>query len=172
MVTSKQPSLNPGWPDVSEAVRRVMRGNKAKDTAPELKLRSLVHRMGYRFRTHVDYLPGHPDLAFSARYKAIWLHGCFWHSHPGCRYATTPRTRVSYWLPKLAKNRQRDAEHTKQLTEMGWETMVVWECELTNPEEVRTRLRSFLGPQRIVHCSQARALTGRTYPKGSTAASP
>jgi DNA mismatch endonuclease Vsr len=81
------------WHDVSDAIRRTMQSNRGKDTAPERALRSLAHSAGYRFRKHVRGLPGTPDLVFSARRKAIWLHGCLWHSHPGCRFATVPRTR-------------------------------------------------------------------------------
>jgi len=101
--------------------------------------------MGYRFRTHSACLPGKPDLAFAPRRKAIWMHGCFWHSHPGCRFTIIPRTRVEYWAAKLARNCQRDIEHATRLREMGWETMVVWECELRDLEAVKTRLRTFLG---------------------------
>jgi len=134
------------WHDVSEAIRRTMRSNRGKDTAPERTLRSLAHSMGYRFRKHVRTLPGTPDLVFTARRKAIWLHGCFWHSHPGCRFATIPRTRADYWVPKLEQNRVRDARHAARLGEMGWETLVVWECELQDPGRVKGALKRFLGP--------------------------
>lgn len=137
------------WPDVPDAVRRTMKGNKSRDTVPEMSLRSLVHSMGYRFRTHRCGLPGKPDLAFSARRKAVWMHGCFWHSHPGCRFAITPRTRVEYWSAKLARNRQRDIRNAERLREIGWETMVVWECELRDADAVKAHLRAFLGPRRV-----------------------
>jgi DNA mismatch endonuclease Vsr len=136
------------WHNVSEAIRRTMRSNRGKDTAPERALRSLAHCLGYRFRKHVRSLPGKPDLVFPARRKAIWLHGCFWHSHPGCRFATVPRTRADYWVPKLEQNRARDAQHAERLHGMGWETLIVWECELHNPVQVKEALRHFLGPPR------------------------
>lgn len=135
-------------PSVSEAIRRTMRANRGKNTRPEMALRSLVHRAGYRFRIHVRGLPGTPDLVFTARRKVIWLHGCFWHSHPGCRFATTPKTRAAYWIPKLSRNRQRDGEHALLLAGMGWDSLVVWECEMKNPGAVSARMRDFLGPVR------------------------
>jgi DNA mismatch endonuclease (patch repair protein) len=137
------------WPNVSDAIRRTMKGNMGKDTIPELALRSTLHAMGYRYRIHRRDLPGTPDIVFLGRLKAVWLHGCFWHSHQGCRYATTPKTRADYWVPKLVRNRERDAEHLKRLSDMGWKSVVVWECELKDLEAVRTRLRDFLGPNRL-----------------------
>lgn len=164
MSISERTTGRNGWPDVSDAVRRTMRANKSKDTGPEKNLRSLVHAMGYRFSTHSSGLPGKPDLTFTARRKAIWMHGCFWHSHVGCKFAKVPRTRSDYWVPKLARNRQRDTENVKRLHEMGWETAVVWECELRDPGTITTRLRAFLGPQRIVAARPRRrgecAITG------------
>jgi DNA mismatch endonuclease (patch repair protein) len=125
-----------------------MLSNRAKNTKPELLLRSALHSMGFRFRLHGRGLPGTPDVVFAPRKKAVWLHGCFWHSHPGCRYATVPKTRSEYWIPKLARNRARDAEHTWQLHDMGWGSLVVWQCELKDMEAVRGRLKDFLGPPR------------------------
>jgi DNA mismatch endonuclease, patch repair protein len=141
-----------GWPGIPEATRRVMRGNRSKDTAPERLVRSLAHSMGYRFRTHAPGLPGTPDIAFTARRKAIWVHGCFWHRHDGCRFATTPRTRAEYWLPKLARNVARDAFNADAIREMGWQAIVIWECELKDDlDATRTALRNFLGPRRVCH---------------------
>lgn len=123
-----------------------MASNKGKNTKPELLLRSCLHAMGYRFRLHRKNLPGTPDIVFGRRYKVIWIHGCFWHAHPGCRFATTPKTRADYWVPKLARNRERDEQHERMLHEMGWETLTVWECEMGNPAPLRDRLVAFLGP--------------------------
>ena len=142
---SRQPA---GWPDVPDAVRRTMRANKGKDTKPELALRSLLHRAGYRFRIHVRDLPGTPDVVFTARRKVVCVHGCFWHAHPDCRYATVPKTRADYWIPKLERNRERDAEHAIRLRGMGWASVVVWECEMKDPVCVLERLSAFLGPSR------------------------
>ena len=136
------------WPDVADAVRRTMRANKGKNTKPELALRSLLHRAGYRFRIHGRDLPGTPDLVFTARRKVVFVHGCFWHAHPGCRYATVPKMRADYWIPKLERTRERDAKHAIRLREMGWVDAVVWECELKNSMSVLERLSAFLGPAR------------------------
>jgi DNA mismatch endonuclease (patch repair protein) len=146
MTESAHPPSSAAWPDVSDAIRRTMRANKGKNTIPELALRSMVHGMGYRFRVHVRGLPGTPDIVFRSRCKIIWLHGCYWHGHAGCRFATVPKTRVDYWIPKLARNRERDVQHANRLTEMGWQSMVVWECEMKDLEAVRRGLRDFLGP--------------------------
>jgi len=134
------------WPDVSDAVRRTMQANKGKDTRPELALRSMLHRAGYRFRVHGRGLPGTPDLVFSARRKVVWLHGCFWHRHEGCRFATVPKTRTDYWIPKFARNRERDTEHAARLRQMGWRSLVVWECEMRRPDVIGGRVSEFLGP--------------------------
>lgn len=134
------------WPDVPDAVRRTMRANKGKDTKPELALRSLLHHAGYRFRIHGRSLPGTPDVVFATRHRVVLIHGCFWHAHPGCRYATVPKTRVDYWVPKLERNRERDAEHAKHLHVLGWAHAVVWECEMKDPASVMERLSAFLGP--------------------------
>lgn len=136
------------WPEVTPAIRRTMASNKGKNTKPELLLRSSLHALGYRFRVHGKGLPGTPDIVFPKKRKVLWLHGCFWHAHPGCRFATTPKTRAEYWLPKLARNRERDDVHTAKLAEMGWESLVVWECELRDMTAVRDKATAFLGPPR------------------------
>lgn len=136
------------WPDVPEARRNVMRANKSKDTKPELVLRSLLHRLGYRYRLHPKAVPGRPDIAFPGRRKAIFVHGCFWHGHDGCRRANVPKTRTGYWLPKLAANRERDGRKEAELSAMGWQSMTVWECELADPGEAVSKAARFLGPPR------------------------
>ncbi len=133
---------------VSDAVRKSMTANKSKNTKPELMLRSLVHAMGYRYRVHVRGLPGTPDLVFGPRRKVVWLHGCFWHQHPGCSRATTPRSGKISGVPKLARNRQRDIENEDRLRGMGWQTLIVWECELKDRKPFGVRLCRFLGPTR------------------------
>lgn len=144
-------------PDVADAIRRSMRANRSKDTAPELALRSLLHRAGYRFRVNVRGLPGTPDLVFTARRKAIWLHGCWWHAHPGCRHATTPKTRTAFWAEKFARNRQRDAENEQRLRAMRWDTLVIWECEMKDMVTVEGLVRGFLG---IARHTEARPPSG------------
>ncbi len=119
-----------------------------RNTKPELMVRHLLHGMGYRYRLHRSDLPGRPDIVFSSRRKAIFVHGCFWHRHPGCRYAYTPKTRAAFWKRKFERNVARDSMVLGRLNEMGWEAFVVWECELEDPEAVGNRLVRFLDASR------------------------
>jgi len=121
-----------------------MRAIRSKDMQPELKVRSLAHRLGYRFRLHRKDLPGKPDLVFASRRKVIFVHGCFWHSH-NCIVAHIPKSNLAYWLPKLERNRTRDRRNMKDLEASGWQTLVIWECEASDERSVKKRLRSFLG---------------------------
>ena len=116
----------------------------ARDTKPELAVRRLLHRLGYRYRLHRPGLPGTPDICFPARKKAIFIHGCFWHRHDGCRRTTTPKTRTSFWEEKFDKNVVRDRMNMVDLGELGWEAMVVWECETTDLEMLAPRLVEFI----------------------------
>ena len=127
-----------------------MRANKAKDTKPELAVRGMLHAMGYRFRLHRRDLPGRPDIVLPGRRKVVQVHGCFWHQHEGCRRATLPHSRREYWLPKLARNKERDAHAELALAELGWRMTTVWECELARPDNLARRLRAFLGRKRTV----------------------
>ena len=133
------------WADVPDARRAVMRANKAKDTKPEIAVRRTLHAMGYRFRLHRRDLPGTPDIVFPGRRKAIQVHGCFWHQHEGCRRATLPATRRDYWLPKLARNRERDAENNASLVRLGWGVLTVWECEAYDQAKIASKIHDFLG---------------------------
>lgn len=117
---------------------------RSKNTKPEVLLRSLLHRAGYRFRLHRKDLPGKPDIVFPGRRKVILVHGCFWHQHLGCREGRIPGTRQDYWRPKLKRNVERDAAAVEQLRTLGWDVMTVWECEIKNAEPVKDRLRAFL----------------------------
>lgn len=132
--------------DVPDVIRRRMSRIRAKDSKPELAVRRLAHRLGYRFRLHRRSLPGSPDLVFPGRGKVIFVHGCFWHQHQGCRHASLPRTRPEYWLPKLARNVERDGEARAQLEALGWGVEVLWECETTDANALTHRLRAFLEP--------------------------
>lgn len=134
------------WADVSDARRSVMRANKGKHTKPEVAVRKLLHMMGYRFRLHRRDLPGTPDVVLPSKRKAIQVHGCFWHQHEGCPRRTVPATRRDYWLPKLARNKQRDVQAQAQLEGLGWQVMTAWECELADTAKLAQRLRQFLGP--------------------------
>lgn len=117
---------------------------RATNTKPERLVRSLVHSMGYRFRLHRKDLPGRPDLVFPKYRAVIFVHGCFWHRHGGCKYAYTPKSRRDFWLRKFEANTARDRSVVRQLKSSGWKAMVVWECELDSPERVMRRVRRFL----------------------------
>lgn len=121
-----------------------MRRIRAQDTAPEMRVRRLVHRLGYRYRLHRRDLPGRPDLAFPSRKKVIFVHGCFWHRHPGCSRTRTPKSRVSYWEEKFRSNVARDVRKQAELRTLGWDFLIVWECETHNLEEVARRVVDFL----------------------------
>lgn len=127
----------------------VMSRIRGKNTKPELLVRSLVHRLGYRYRVHYAPLPGRPDLAFPARKKVIFVHGCFWHRHDCTTGRKQPRSNESYWTPKLARNKERDDLHAAELESRGWDVLVLWECELGDAQRLASRLISFLGPQRL-----------------------
>lgn len=115
----------------------------SKDTKPELAVRKLLHGLGYRYRLHRRDLPGTPDICFPGRRKAIFVHGCFWHRH-GCRRTTTPSTRAAYWQQKFDRNVVRDRRALTDLDELGWETLVVWECEVADLPALTERLVAFL----------------------------
>jgi DNA mismatch endonuclease, patch repair protein len=128
----------------SAARSRIMRSIRKKDTKAELTVRRAVHALGYRFRLHHRDLPGSPDLVLPRHRKVIFVHGCFWHQHPGCRKATVPRMHVHYWGPKLERNVARDARALADLHTLGWETLVLWECELLDDKALRSRLLAFI----------------------------
>lgn len=117
---------------------------RGKDTGPEVAVRRLLHGMGYRFRLHRRDLPGTPDIVLPGRRAVVQVHGCFWHQHEGCPRARPPATRRDFWLPKLARNKDRDREAEARLRDLGWRTLVVWECELRDRETLRSRLLSSL----------------------------
>jgi DNA mismatch endonuclease, patch repair protein len=134
------------FPHVSEERRRTMASIRGKDTKPELAVRSLLHRLGYRYRLHKRGLPGSPDVVFPSRRKVIFVHGCFWHCHQGCKLANTPKTRTDYWGPKLQANTERDRRIEQQLLAQGWKTAVIWECEASDVQQLQKKLRTFIGP--------------------------
>lgn len=134
-------------PPVSEARRRTMKAVGSINTSPELTVRRLLHRLGYRYRLHVADLPGRPDIVFPARRKIIEVRGCFWHGHTCLRGARTPLTRALYWSTKIARNRERDLRNTQSLRTTGWEVLDVWECEIRR-EKLASELVAFLGAPR------------------------
>lgn len=130
--------------DVPDMVRRRMSRIRGKDSKPELAVRRLAHSLGYRYRLHRRDLPGSPDLVFPKRRKVIFVHGCFWHQHQGCPRTSLPRTRPEYWLPKLARNVERDGESQARLEALGWDVAVLWECQTEDADALTQRLRAFL----------------------------
>lgn len=120
-----------------------------KDTKPEMLVRRLVHRLGFRYRLHRRDLPGCPDLVFSKRRKVVFIHGCFWHRHPdpNCRLARLPKSKLDFWIPKLEANRARDIRNQRALRELGWRCLVVWECELKHKERLENKLIAFLSEE-------------------------
>lgn len=116
---------------------------------PELKVRSLVHRLGYRFRLHRKDLPGKPDLVFGPRRKVIFVHGCFWHFHT-CPASHLPKSNQEYWVPKLEMNKARDKKNLDALEAQGWQALVIWECEARDERALVKRLKAFLGRNRRV----------------------
>lgn len=119
---------------------------RGADTKPEMVVRRLLHGLGYRYRLHRKGLPGRPDIVFGSRRKVIFVHGCFWHRHPDpdCPLARLPKTRLDFWEPKLSANARRDQRIEKSLIDLGWDVMVVWECELRYREQLENKLKVFL----------------------------
>ena len=123
---------------------QVMGRVRSKDTRPELAVRSLLHGMGYRFRLHSTELPGKPDIVLPRHQVAIFVHGCFWHRHPGCRANRTPKSRLAFWRAKFSANVKRDRAARQALRRHGWRVLVVWECELADPDHLRGKLARFI----------------------------
>lgn len=119
---------------------------KARDTRPELVVRRWLHRAGYRFRLHRGDLPGCPDIVLARHCTAVFVHGCFWHRHPGCARASTPHTRQAFWLSKFSRNVARDRAVRSALQDLGWRVLVIWECETRKPEVLANLLKSALDP--------------------------
>ena len=118
---------------------------RSGDTKPEKRLRSALHRAGFRFRLHDRSLPGTPDIVFPSRKKAIFVHGCFWHLHKCQRPSRTPKSNRAYWIPKLEANKKRDARNRRKLTALGWQVLTVWECELRTLDKTLAKATRFLG---------------------------
>jgi DNA mismatch endonuclease (patch repair protein) len=121
-----------------------MRAVPTKNTTPELAIRSLLFRMGFRYSLHRKDLPGTPDIVFPGRRKAIFVNGCFWHGHSGCPKGRPPKSRPEYWLNKIDRNAQRDQVNIEQLGCLGWKTLTIWQCELKDESQLRSRLVDFL----------------------------
>ncbi|MCC2972666.1 very short patch repair endonuclease [Massilia sp. IC2-476] len=117
---------------------------KSKNTSVEMAVRRLVFSMGFRYRLHVKALPGTPDLVFAGRKKVVFVNGCFWHGHEGCKYARLPKDKTDFWEAKVARNRERDAKNNSLLESAGWKVHTVWQCELKNLEKLTEELNEFL----------------------------
>jgi DNA mismatch endonuclease (patch repair protein) len=128
---------------ISQSVRsRVMSSIRSRDTKPELAVRRIVHSLGYRYRLHKRSLPGSPDIVLTSCHCVIFVHGCFWHGHPGC--GRVPKSRLSYWIPKLERTRLRDKGAVKALRQDGWKVLVIWECDLVRERSLSRRIAKFL----------------------------
>lgn len=122
---------------------------RSRNTSPEIRVRRAAHALGLRFRLYRRDLPGTPDLIFPKHRVALFVHGCFWHQHPGCPKASMPKTAVDAWQSKFARNIKRDAENTAILTELGWRVEVIWECETKKPAQIFNRLNEIFFPPRF-----------------------
>ncbi|MCY4530044.1 MAG: DNA mismatch endonuclease Vsr [Chloroflexi bacterium] len=123
---------------------------RGSNTTPERVVRSLLHRMGYRYRLQQKHLPARPDIVMAGRRTVILVHGCYWHRHPGCRFAYSPKTNREFWEAKFEENVARDTRQRGQLQELGWTVITVWECETKNPVTLAERLRTSV-PSHIRH---------------------
>lgn len=121
----------------------IMARVKNKNTGPELVVRKMLHRLGYRYRLHRRDLPGSPDIVFPRPKLAIFVNGCFWHGH-NCRYGRLPKSKLRYWRPKIKANRTRDVLKRRELRKQGWDFLVVWQCELRKPEKALDSMVQFL----------------------------
>jgi DNA mismatch endonuclease (patch repair protein) len=129
---------------VTEATRsKIMAAVRSRDTGAEKTVRSIVHRLGYRYSLKRSDLPGKPDLAFVSRKKVIFVHGCFWHGH-SCRYGSLPKSKLDYWQPKIAANKTRDLQQVSRLRESGWSVLVIWQCQLKRKGDLEAFFRGFL----------------------------
>lgn len=123
---------------------------KGSDTEPEMVVRKMLHRLGYRYCLHDRSLPGCPDLVFRHRKRVIFVHGCFWHRHPDpeCKLSRMPKSKQDFWSAKFETNVKRDSRNQSELKEMGWSYLIVWECQIRHSEQLKNELVAFLGQPR------------------------
>ena len=138
-------------PDIVDAATRsrMMSTIRGKDTQPELEVRRFLHRLGFRYRLHDKRLPGHPDIVFPRYRTVVFVHGCFWHQHSGCKLAAKPDTNADFWRAKLLGNVERDARTEEQLNRLGWRAVTVWECEIGDLGALPASIRAPLAPSEI-----------------------
>jgi DNA mismatch endonuclease (patch repair protein) len=127
-----------------EQRRRIMQSIRSKNTGPEQVVRSVLHGLGLRFRLHRKDLPGTPDIVLPGRGAVVFVHGCYWHGH-GCSKGQPPKSRTEFWLPKLKRNKERDAEKERALSKLGWKVITIWQCETSDTSALRRKLRKFFG---------------------------
>ena len=127
---------------VSEQRSRNMSAIKSKNTKPEIAVRKLLHSMGFRFRLHRKDLPGSPDIVLPKYKTLIFVHGCFWHRHENCKYASNPKTRKEFWESKFKANVKRDLEIQEKIKNIGWQSVVIWECELKDSSALKKKLQN------------------------------
>jgi DNA mismatch endonuclease (patch repair protein) len=140
----RQKESTPGQGRPPAVTSSIMRRIPAKNTQPERSVRSLVYHLGYRFRLHRRDLPGTPDLVFPSRRKVIFVHGCFWHGHSCLPRRRLPHSHVAFWKGKIRENRARDRRVLERLESLGWASLVLWECELSDPSEIARKVTVFL----------------------------
>ena len=128
----------------------VMKSIISEGTKPELVLRKFLFSQGFRYRKNYKKLPGRPDIVFIKKKIAIFVHGCFWHSHPGCKYATRPKSNLDYWDGKLKNNVERDKLNQKEITAMGWRSIILWECETKYMEMLQRKLETYFIQNKVI----------------------
>lgn len=139
---------------------RLMAKIRSKNTGPERTVRSLLHRAGYRFRIHVRSLPGTPDVVLPRHRLVVFVHGCFWHRHKGCKVATTPKSHRKFWSDKFARNVANDRKHVRQLRRLGWHVVTIWACQLRNPERVMAKIKKSIAPRTVFAYAAAHPVPG------------
>ena len=143
-MTSVSREERSGYADVAPATRRRMQAVRGRDTAPEMRVRSILHALGYRYRLYRKDLPGTPDIVLPRYRKIVLVHGCFWHGHEHCKRAKLPINNAETWRAKIEGNRIRDVKNVAALRELGWDVLIVWECEVRGCAQLADRLREFL----------------------------
>lgn len=128
-----------------------MRRVRSTDTIPERRVRSLLHKLGYRFRLNQQNLPGKPDIVLPKHRTVVFVHGCFWHRHEDCAHATTPSSRQGYWLPKFRRTVERDKKNQEELRQLGWNVIILWECEIKDLGKLAIHLEKAIRNESLIN---------------------
>ena len=134
-------------PDIALQRSAIMRAVPRSNSAPEIAVRKILHALGLRFRLHRRELPGTPDIVLAGHKTVVFVHGCFWHRHSGCRKATTPRNRAEFWAEKFKRNIERDARNEAALSAAAWRVLIIWECQTLDTESLCKKLRKQFSPR-------------------------